>query len=618
MFRKKKVAREKVIKKQHETRTKELYQWHIKGIALFEQGKFKESLSIFLYLLSQDEIKKSPALSVEMLKSLGGVYFKLQDYNKSLDYYLGALKRTKENPSSFKAVRENIKKELAFTLMLKLATTGQVETALRLCEFRLKKNPKDMAVIEVMGNLLNGLGLWEESNFCYQEVLELWSDDGPKDKLFYKMGLNYFRLNEFEIAEEHFQKGLKENPNNHLNYLGMSQMTWEKKDWPKVIDYLEKAEKLAPEDVSFIPELIEVYCRCDLTKKAISKIQKISKSRNPAVMAQLLNLLMRIKDMGFKEYFFRKTIQICWKNAVFRKELQNALERSSDWRLMDILKNTREKMKGQSKNSSVLVNLLKEGENLIIKKHRLIEKYLTLIGWLIPEEEIKELLNQCLVEEIEKILESAFIKGFKNKHKITQDGWQVFVDKIKEEKGEIFSSLREISCFLEELKNITQAKVVFDYLQKGGMFIEENINKLTFRIFPDFPGELKREDLTLLLDFYKKRTELWKGLIDLLAEGKVIPPAWASVKQWAEKTANRLPVNPILIEEIHREGNNLKMDLIFQRLKPEIYRRAYPIVGSLLKNKSLVLAARFDRKGGDGTSLAVSYFKYIRREMRVK
>ncbi|OGZ32851.1 MAG: hypothetical protein A2646_02615 [Candidatus Portnoybacteria bacterium RIFCSPHIGHO2_02_FULL_39_12] len=199
MVKKKKIAWEKVIKKQQESETRRLYQNHLKGITLFEQGKFKEALSIFLYLLSQDEIKKSPALSVEMLRSLGGVYFKLQDYKKSLDYYLEALKRTKENLSSFKAVRENIKKELAFTLMLKLATAGQVETALKLCEFRLRANPKDIALIEVRGNLLNNLGLWEESILCYEEVLELDPPSGlnPNTLIFN----SFLRLGAFFVPD---------------------------------------------------------------------------------------------------------------------------------------------------------------------------------------------------------------------------------------------------------------------------------------------------------------------------------------------------------------------------------------------------------------------------------
>ena len=134
-----------------------------------------------------------------MLRSLGGVYFKLQDYKKSLDYYLEALKRTKENLSSFKAVRENIKKELAFTLMLKLATAGQVETALKLCEFRLRANPKDIALIEVRGNLLNNLGLWEESILCYEEVLELDPPSGlnPNTLIFN----SFLRLGAFFVPD---------------------------------------------------------------------------------------------------------------------------------------------------------------------------------------------------------------------------------------------------------------------------------------------------------------------------------------------------------------------------------------------------------------------------------
>ena len=66
-------------------------------------------------------------------------------------------------------------------------------------------------------------------------------------------------------------------------------------------------------------------------------------------------------------------------------------------------------------------------------------------------------------------------------------------------------------------------------------------------------------------------------------------------------------------------GNNLKMDLILRGREPEIYQKGYPIVNSLLREKSEILGVRFSKKeGGDNYFFANGYFKYIRKEMKVK
>ena len=150
--------------------------------------------------------------------------------------------------------------------------------------------------------------------------------------------------------------------------------------------------------------------------------------------------------MGLRKYLARKTIEMGLRSPVFWEELRNVLHSSdvkTDSFFLDILKKIKDGTDGRPKKNS-LGNLLEEIENLIIKKRELIEGYFPLVGWLIPREEIEKLSNQHLIEEIGNVLESIFVERFKTKYKITQrEDWFGFIDKIKKEKGEVFSSLKE-------------------------------------------------------------------------------------------------------------------------------------------------------------------------------
>ena len=93
-------------------------------MTLFGQERFKEALLVFLSLVEERLVRKNPQAMVIILTNLGGIYFKLQDYQKSVNCYLEALKKTKGYPSLQEKKRED-KKGNGFRLNSKTGHYGQ-------------------------------------------------------------------------------------------------------------------------------------------------------------------------------------------------------------------------------------------------------------------------------------------------------------------------------------------------------------------------------------------------------------------------------------------------------------------------------------------------------------
>jgi tetratricopeptide (TPR) repeat protein len=617
--------RKGIIRKQ-EAAIEKLERRAKKGIDLMNQKKYEAALLIFQALAKEEIIRKSPQSMISVLINLGIVYFQLQNYQESIRAFLRVLKKNRINPIP-KEAKERTKLGIAFSVILKLAFANKEEQALKLCEFRINKNPDNILLIEMKANLLYALKRYEDSIFCFEEFLEKAGESVNKDQVFYKIGLNYLELKELNAAQNYFQRGANINPRNHLNFLGLGQVDWEKKEWPEVIKHLERVERLAPKEIDFLLSMIQCYHYCGLSYRAVPKIQRIIKSNNRIIIAQLLNWLIKeVKDIKVKGHLLKKIIQDGQKSPAFWEELQNILRINGSYPyLSNILSEIKKEAENQPKKNRVLINSLKDIEKLISIRNELIEKYFSLVGWLISKKEIEDLFNEYPTKE-GNALEASLVEKMKTKYRINQGEWIGFTEKIKEEKGEVFYSLKGIADFLDRIEGMKNTEAVFDSCQKEGMTIEEKTNQLIFKIFPDFPGKLKPKSLSLVIDFYEERLKLWEELPSLIVEKTIIPPNYATIEQWAKKNNERLPQNQILLEEIQREGNSLKMDIISQKLRPHIYQMAYPIVTSLLEGKSGVLAARFYKKGsvqkenGDNycSLLALNYFKYIRKEMKVK
>ncbi len=136
-----------------------------KGIELHDQGKYKEAIDIYTQALSLDS--ESPLANYEIAMS----YFYVKDYENALKY-------------SSKVIEKN---------------EGPLLDA-----------------YNIMAASLDHLGRMKESIEVYQEAVKLFDDNYL---LYYNLGLNYYKINDYENATTAFINAIKNNPEHASSHM---------------------------------------------------------------------------------------------------------------------------------------------------------------------------------------------------------------------------------------------------------------------------------------------------------------------------------------------------------------------------------------------------------------
>lgn len=591
----------------------------------FEEENYGRCVEISLNLLKTNNVQKNPHILAVTLKNLGAAYFKLTEYNNSIKYYLEALKTLETHPKIDKPKREDIEKEMGLAKILKIATEGNLEDALQECNSFIKNNPESIAAIELKGNILYTLQKYEDAILHYYEIIGLKNKDIKLENAYYKIGICYFHLDDLGMSREYLKKARDENPQNGKIYFALGEVEFKQGLFEAAAISLETGEKLLPKEINFLLYLIENYRQLGLNKKIIPKTKKIIKSGEPQIFRFLIEWLKKIEDKQLKNKIFSAVLSLLSKRQELLAPLAESLMSDADDLTALIQEFKKEKELNRKRNIKHIqcINDLLESlaKNLEAKK-TIVEKLWTQFIPFFEKEEIEEILDKW--QDLTKnVLESKLLEKIIKDHKLPQE-WMHFAVKIKETQQDLIKPLKMIDYFLRGLINISKKTTVsLEGDGNGAIKIKENINSVKFSIFPDFPGKLSQEILSALILFYEERLELWDKLPDLIVGGKFNPPALQTLSNWEKKTGEKLPDNSLFLEELNREGNNLKLDLLMQKIEKEYTKKVKPLIPLFENSNSIPLKMRFQEKeikakNGELEFIAFKYFSYIRKNTKVK
>ncbi|WP_457640780.1 tetratricopeptide repeat protein [Persephonella sp.] len=288
--------------------------------------------NIGLNLLNESKEKGveylSKALSIkedfEIYKALGNIYFAEKDYEKAYKFYKKALTL---NPELKKEITNSLIK-LSKILGDKNLKNKRYKEALSLYLEALKYSPKDVKVIEKIGDIYSRLGNkkaaikqyenifklnktyfntrvadkllnlrmelgdiyfaggdYEKAIYHYKKALVFSEDDRLIEKLakaYLKIGDKYLKKKDYETAFNYYVKGISLKPsldvavskNLGKAYIGIGEIRYKRGEYKKAIKYLSKGEKFLPEDYKVYYYKGLSYLKIGETDDAIKNLEK--------------------------------------------------------------------------------------------------------------------------------------------------------------------------------------------------------------------------------------------------------------------------------------------------------------------------------------------------------
>jgi putative PEP-CTERM system TPR-repeat lipoprotein len=173
-------------------------------------------------------------------------------------------------------------------MMLVLALTKQkkydaaISAAIKMSE----KMPRDPLPHNLMGTAYMAKGDVDNAKFHWHEALKI-------DPNYYSAGLNLahleLQLNNLEAASERYQSVLKQNPENLAAHIGLSQIAEKRKDYPKMVEWLEKARDRNPKSLQPALSLSRYYLAQGKSLQAL-EIARTAASHDPDNPLALENL----------------------------------------------------------------------------------------------------------------------------------------------------------------------------------------------------------------------------------------------------------------------------------------------------------------------------------------
>lgn len=586
------------------------------AIRFFEERDYQKSLSCFLHLAKQDEVQCNVKMMVIIAKNIGALYFKLQEYEKSYQYYQEAWKYTETDTLLFQERRASIKREMELVTLLQLATRGNIEEVLTKSESLLEKYPHDLSLLELRGDCLCNTGKYEEAILCYEELAEV--KNIPVEDVYHKIGVCYFHLNDLKEAWNYFVKGHTKNPHHVKICFALGELAFRQEDYYSAITYLRMGERLAPREVDSLVYLAESYRQTDQIENALVTIEKIARFGSPASLGAMIGWLKITEENEWREIAFFRILELVSKRPAVWEEFKKNLARAA-WPPIELFEKIRSKERRKGNFIKLIDQLLNHMAEELEKKRKQVEELHASFSFFFEKKEI-ETISEEWPEGATQALEYKMLEKIITRHHLPQE-WISFASAMKETQPEVVKSLKAVSLFMEALEEFDERVIVtFNQSRHGGLRIEETMGSVNFIIFPDFPGRLKTSHFDSLVSFYRERLAFWETLPDLIEDEKFIPPPLPRLQQWAKKNGKILPEDNQFKEELEREGNNLKLDLLMQKIKRVITEKAKPAILLLESSNSIPFNMRFREQKATNANMLIAqqYYSYIRNNTAIK
>lgn len=591
----------------------------------FEKDNYKKCIEISFELLKIDVVQRNPHILAPIIKNLGSSFLKLNKYDEALKYYSETLRIIETNTEVERPKKEDVEKEMRFVTVLKLIAEGEIEKAAEKCDIFLENDQESIGLMEIKGNLLCALKKYEEAILWYEEISQ--KENINLDALYHKIGVCYFYLSDLEKSRCYLKKAIAENPQNGKVYFALGEVEFKQALFNDAMSSFEKGEKLIPEETGFLLYLIEIYRMTGIINKITPKTEKIIRSDNPQIIKFLIEWLKKIEEKDLKKQIFFSILSLAPKKEIFFEILLESLTSEGGELTAFIAEFKKEKELNRRKNDKHIqfINNLTEkaAKELETKKAR-VKELCVLFSPFFEEKEIEKAVIEWK-NDVKEALEHKLLEKIINDRGLPQE-WLSFAAEIKKTQQDLIKPLKAINCLLLSLNDFAEkAAVAFCAGETGAIKVEEDICSVKFLIFPDFPGNFSEKIIELLALFYKERLELWDKLPDLICEGKFIPPPVPTLSDWIKKTREKIPDNILFLEELNREGNNLKLDILMgaKNLNKKFIEKLKPIDLLAKNSNSIPFAMRFQEKeikekDGELKFLAFKYFSYIRKNTKIK
>lgn len=129
--------------------------------------------------------------------------------------------------------------------------------AVRSLEELLKRSPRDLKALNLLGIALTGLGEIEKANLQFKKVLRLNPGFYPALK---NLAVNELALNKPSEAKGHFEQYLKHEPADEVAHLSLAEIFFKERQYGPALEHYEKARRRIVTN----SELIFHYAECSL------------------------------------------------------------------------------------------------------------------------------------------------------------------------------------------------------------------------------------------------------------------------------------------------------------------------------------------------------------------
>jgi len=157
-----------------------------------------------------------------------------------------------------------------------LARLEQKEEAISIFKTLIAANPKDLTAYLTLGDLFNREKRYHEAADTYDEAVAQLGEPKPHNwNLFFRRGIAYERLKEWEKAEPNFKKSLELSANQPdvLNYLGYSWID-QGLNLDEGMEMIRKAVELRPRSGFIVDSLGWAYYRLGEFDKAVTHLER--------------------------------------------------------------------------------------------------------------------------------------------------------------------------------------------------------------------------------------------------------------------------------------------------------------------------------------------------------
>ena len=326
----------KIYEELNRTNSVEYYQSLIDlGYNYYHFEKYDDALAILKPNINKIKNIKNNKLLLRLYHSLGSIYARIDNFNKSLDFFNMELEELKKSDvkdsTKFAKILNGIGFNYASLFNYELAIKSYEQAARILSKDKIKNYHLYCVILQSTAVSLSYLKLYDKSNVIFDELSSLIVNNEGLNAISYSSmltswGVNYSNQNENEKALEMFLKSErifnKNKINNSLtfaiNKINMSICLFEMKKYQEAEEYNLEALKImdliipkyhrdysnATYNLSVLYEKMDLHYKSDSLKLVSIRTWKESFQKNH----RSLNEVQRVKYISSLEFYCHKSL----------------------------------------------------------------------------------------------------------------------------------------------------------------------------------------------------------------------------------------------------------------------------------------------------------------------